>query len=345
MSCTNSYNDHALLNTPLQQSKRPGSKILGQIKVTRNISATRTEVLSEPLDFPESGVLYVFHTDKWANKMSFYDKVAYSFGIPSTQKPVHCSYLNTRVMHYERTCQGVYYCKHHNESNEQCTVKPARFRFHACAVHKQSLQKSTNKCPVKLHFYVPIDTNDHRRLLLCLNDHNHALLRPTKPIAVRPQATNPSTLSPSPLSPGASCDSPSVLSTPSPIPDSPLTPRDDVSVATTVATKSHVHTNPTRSTSVLGVKRSHEEVSPPIHLYSQPKMQTNTPTITSPREGLGHHKRMKLSASSECLLSICSIVNSCKPEMLHGMYDGYDEQPNSYVQLPSISTLGLDFRF
>ncbi len=167
-------------SSTVKKQKKPSANIMGQVRVTRNISAVRVETRTEPLDFPESGVLYLFHTDDWTNKMSFYDKVAYSFGIPSTQKPVHCSYLNSRVMHYERTCQGVYYCKHHHEGHGDCTVKPARYRFHACWRHKQSLQKSEHKCPVKLHFYVPIDTNDHRRLLLVLNDHNHALLQPNQ---------------------------------------------------------------------------------------------------------------------------------------------------------------------
>ena len=75
-------------------------------------------------------------------------------------------------MHYERTCQGVYNCPKNGEDSEPCEVKSCRLRFHTCEKHDLKLVKSP-KCKFKLHFYVPIDNNDHRRILLCLGHHNH----------------------------------------------------------------------------------------------------------------------------------------------------------------------------
>lgn len=121
--------------------------------------------------------MYIFNVEKWEQKSSFYDKIAFSFGVPSTQKQVFCDFLGSKVMHYERTCQGVYYCplSSENTTNTPCTVKPCRFRFHTCEIHHVQLKKS-NPCKLKLHFYVPIDKDDHRRILLCLGVHNHAPL-------------------------------------------------------------------------------------------------------------------------------------------------------------------------
>jgi hypothetical protein len=286
------------------------AKNLGHIRVTRNISALRVETRNEPLDFPESGVLYLFHTDDWANKMSFYDKVAYSFGIPSTQKPVHCSFLNTRVMHYERTCQGVYYCKHHNENGE-CTVKPARYRFHACSIHKQSLQKSEHKCPVKLHFYVPIDTNDHRRLLLCLNEHNHALLKPNQPGTPLSSPDSPvmttfsTTRTPSPIS-TCSSSSPTLLS--------PISPCEENSS----------YYSKHENDRAVGSKRSYD------HMMSVSGV------------GWEDSKRLKLTFNSLQFLNLTAITNNFKPEMLPC---SYESDVKTRPILPSISTLGLDFRF
>jgi hypothetical protein len=296
------------------------AKNLGQIRVTRNISAIRVETRNEPMDFPESGVLYMFHTDDWANKMSFYDKVAYSFGIPSTQKPVHCSFLNTRVMHYERTCQGVYYCKHHHENNGECTVKPARYRFHACSIHKQSLQKSEHKCPVKLHFYVPVDTNDHRRLLLCLNEHNHALLKPSQlasPISSPESPVN------SAFSPNCASRTPSPLSTCSSSSGSPtlLSP-----VSPTEETINYYHPkSENEGHRAVGSKRCYDHM-----------------TNGWERE---EAKRVKLTHSpfnSLQFLNLSAITNNFKPEMLSC---SYESDVKTRPILPSISTLGLDFRF
>lgn len=147
------------------------------IKVTRNIRAIKTEDRTTPIEYPESGVLYIFNVETWEQKTSFYDKIAFSFGVPSTQKQVFCDFLNCKVMHYERTCQGVYFCplSSENTTNTPCTVKPCRFRFHTCEIHHVQLKKSS-ACKLKLHFYVPIEKEDHRRILLCLGSHNHAPL-------------------------------------------------------------------------------------------------------------------------------------------------------------------------
>eukprot|EP00761_Pharyngomonas_kirbyi_P003434 gb/GECH01003438.1/.p1 GENE.gb/GECH01003438.1/~~gb/GECH01003438.1/.p1 ORF type:complete len:347 (+),score=52.11 gb/GECH01003438.1/:1-1041(+) len=153
------------------------------IRVTRNLRASRLELCDTPISLPEPGVLYVFNVSQWEDKHAFYDKVAYSFGVPSTQKPVFCFYLDSRVMHYERTCQGVYHCpKGKNEQFENgydpnCTVLPCRYRCHSCSQHAIQLRKSKG-CRFKLHFYIPLDENDNRRALLCLGEHNHPLLRP-----------------------------------------------------------------------------------------------------------------------------------------------------------------------
>jgi hypothetical protein len=160
---------------------------IGDIKVTRNIRAKRVEKVSEPIHFPESGVLYEFHVENWENKMAFYDNIAYSFGVPSTQKIVFCSYLNCPVMHYERTCQGVYYCPHinsidgSNTANNVCTVKPCRYRFQHCELHKVSLKKCEERCRLKLHFYIPKDPKNYTRLLLCIGDHNHPEIHEYQP--------------------------------------------------------------------------------------------------------------------------------------------------------------------
>jgi hypothetical protein len=319
-----------------KSNKNISNKTLGQIKVTRNISATRVESREEPMDFPESGVLYLFKTDDWVNKMSFYDKVAYSFGIPSTQKPVYCTFLNTRVMHYERTCQGVYYCKFHEETNGECTVKPARFRFHACSIHKQSLQKSANKCPVKLHFYVPLDTNDHRRLLLCLNDHNHALLKPAtsvkseSPMSISPSSPIPCVIAsssscdirtPSPLSSYSAASSPSLLS--------PVSPVDEHSCEQSqyyCCNQEPIVSQSERSAfSTRGTKRTYESC---LHEESQDekRFRTNSFSMTTSLQ----------------FLNMNAIKNNLKPEMLPSSSE-YNFTKS--IQLPSISTLGLDFIF
>lgn len=189
----------------------------GSIRVTRNVNAISERKMTEPVVYPESDVLYIYDVSDWDNKMSFYDKIAYSFGVPSTQKVVFCHYFNCKVMHYERTCQGVYHCPKREEFEElqkkgeslegglteegrlnyiemrdkkrvnqctytahntdfmHCTVKPSRFRFHTCQQHQTPLKRS-KKCKFKLHFYVPQDKDDNRRLLLCIGTHSHALL-------------------------------------------------------------------------------------------------------------------------------------------------------------------------
>ncbi|KAG2375127.1 hypothetical protein C9374_010131 [Naegleria lovaniensis] len=149
----------------------------GSIKVTRNISAERVENPTEPVEFPIDGVLYAYNVADWTDKNSFYDKIAYSFGTPSTQKKVHCAYLNCKVMHYERTCQGVYYCPHTDgDDSDHCIVRPCRLRFHTCQKHNNTTLTKSGKCPFKLHFYVPLEKDDNRRLLLCIGTHNHPLL-------------------------------------------------------------------------------------------------------------------------------------------------------------------------
>ncbi|KAF0971708.1 hypothetical protein FDP41_009931 [Naegleria fowleri] len=160
---------------------KPASSVSnqGSIKVTRNISAERVENPTEPVEFPLDGVLYAYNVADWADKNSFYDKIAYSFGTPSTQKKVHCAYLNCKVMHYERTCQGVYYCPHATDDEEHCIVRPCRLRFHTCQKHNNTSLTKSGKCPFKLHFYVPLEKDDNRRLLLCIGTHNHPLLGDT----------------------------------------------------------------------------------------------------------------------------------------------------------------------
>jgi hypothetical protein len=76
------------------------------IKVTRNISAKEVIECETPVKFPKSEILYSFNVKDWPEKSAFYDSIECSFGTPSTQKPVFNSYLNKKVMHYERTCQG-----------------------------------------------------------------------------------------------------------------------------------------------------------------------------------------------------------------------------------------------
>jgi hypothetical protein len=159
------------------------------VKVTRNIKATRVESRETPIEFPESGVLYVFNVADWPNRTAFYDKIAFSFGIPSTQKQVYCDYFGAKVMHYERTCQGVYFCPvTESDPKQTCTVKPCRFRFHVCDVHRVALKKSP-ACKLKLHFYVPMEKEDNRRLMICLGDHNHQNL--TMDDLQTPQDSNP----------------------------------------------------------------------------------------------------------------------------------------------------------
>ena len=53
----------------------------GSIKVTRNIRADRLETPNEPVELPQDGVLYVYNVENWTDKNSFYDKIAYSFGM------------------------------------------------------------------------------------------------------------------------------------------------------------------------------------------------------------------------------------------------------------------------
>ncbi|KAL9658510.1 hypothetical protein ABK040_006050 [Willaertia magna] len=172
---TTSTNNNFSTNTNNNNSgssTQPNNK-LGTIKVTRNIRAEQIVYADEPVEYPQSGVLYVFDVSNWTDKNSFYDKIAYSFGTPSTQKKVHCTYLNCKVMHYERTCQGVYYCPF---SDGNCIVRPCRLRFHTCQRHNNTSLTKSGKCHFKLHFYIPLDKEDDRRLLLCLGSHNHLLL-------------------------------------------------------------------------------------------------------------------------------------------------------------------------
>jgi hypothetical protein len=189
---TNNNNNKKKAKSDTKQNR------IGEIKVTRNIRARKVDKRIEPINFPESGVLYEFNVKDWENKMAFYDQIAYSFGVPSTQKTVFCSYLNCHVMHYERTCQGVYYCPHINDSDNNiiCTVKPCRYRFQQCEHHKTSLKKSDERCKLKLHFYVPKDTTNHIRLLLCIGDHNHPLIPETYQIDGTTITTRSSPLTP-----------------------------------------------------------------------------------------------------------------------------------------------------
>ena len=78
-------------------------------------------------------------------------------------------------MHYERTCQGVYYCPSSTD-DEPCIVRPCRLRFHTCQKHNNATLTKSGKCSFKLHFYVPLDKDDNRRLLLCIGQHKHPLL-------------------------------------------------------------------------------------------------------------------------------------------------------------------------
>eukprot|EP00761_Pharyngomonas_kirbyi_P009447 gb/GECH01009463.1/.p1 GENE.gb/GECH01009463.1/~~gb/GECH01009463.1/.p1 ORF type:complete len:226 (+),score=59.26 gb/GECH01009463.1/:1-678(+) len=148
------------------------------VKVTRNLRAEIVQKCPEPVALPQTGILYVFDVSSWKEKQAFYNYIAYSFGVPSTQKKVYCVYFQTQVMHYERTCQGVYYCPEGLENPQdtksdcECTVVPCRFRYQRCSHHACQLKKS-EKCKFKLHFYVPIDERDTRRALLCLGHHNH----------------------------------------------------------------------------------------------------------------------------------------------------------------------------
>ncbi|EFC42552.1 hypothetical protein NAEGRDRAFT_80403 [Naegleria gruberi] len=168
-------------------SQEAGQK--GGIKITRNIRADTSVTPNEPVEYPKHGILYIYNVENWTDKNSFYDKIAYSFGTPSTQKKVHCSYLNCKVMHYERTCQGVYYCPHKDDDSESCIVRPCRLRFHTCQKHNNNSLTKSGKCPFKLHFYVPLDKADNRRLLLCLGTHNHPLLSESDGAIVASQTT------------------------------------------------------------------------------------------------------------------------------------------------------------
>lgn len=149
------------------------------IQITKNIQAKRVEVCQEPINFAESDVLYVFDVSTWGNKNGFHEKLSYSFGIPSTQKVVFCQYLNERVMHYERTCQGICYCQ-----NDSCRVVINRTKIlKNCENCDKPLVRSETRCPLKLHFYIPLDKHNNIRLLLVLGLHNHQLL-PSDPNVV-----------------------------------------------------------------------------------------------------------------------------------------------------------------
>jgi hypothetical protein len=54
-------------------------------------------------------------------------------------------------------------------------VKPCRLRYQTCETHLVSLKKSP-KCQLKLHFYIPLDAEDHRRLFILCGEHNHELI-------------------------------------------------------------------------------------------------------------------------------------------------------------------------
>eukprot|EP01080_Neovahlkampfia_damariscottae_P009248 gene9248-1335_t len=147
-----------------------------RIKITRNISATSEIICESPVKLPEHDILYVFDVKNWTHPNSFYDSIECSFGTPSTQKQVFCNYFNKKVMHYERTCQGIYTCpKSSKNENDRCFRKLCHLRHQTCEKHGQ-LMKKTQKCSQKLHFYVPLEKSDTRRIFILCGGHNHELI-------------------------------------------------------------------------------------------------------------------------------------------------------------------------
>ena len=147
-----------------------------KIKITRNISASSEIFCNEPVKLPQPDILYSFNVKNWKHPNSFYDSIECSFGTPSTQKQVFCNYFNKKVMHYERTCQGIYTCpKSSTEKKDRCFIKLCHLRHQICDKH-QIVMKKTPKCTQKLHFYVPLEKNDFRRIFILCRNHNHELI-------------------------------------------------------------------------------------------------------------------------------------------------------------------------